>query len=93
MEQNSGEADSRSESDKTARLLWNPMVHHRVHNSPPLVPILSQMNPVHALTYYLLEIHFNIISDIALVLPSAVFPSGFNFSSTLCELHVASHNS
>ena len=29
--------------------LWNPTVCHGVHNSSPLVPVLSQINPVHAL--------------------------------------------
>jgi len=48
--------------------------HYHIHNSPPLVPILSQMKPVHA-SRATLTIHFLIVySHLRLGLPSGFFP-------------------
>ena len=57
----SWEANWFSSSQEITRILWNPKVHHHVYNSPPSVPILRQINPVHASPSYFLKIHFNMI--------------------------------
>lgn len=43
-------------------------IHYRMHDSPPLVPILSQTNPVQNLTPYVFRIFLR------LVLSSRLFP-------------------
>jgi hypothetical protein len=57
----SWEVANRAATPEFPKNLWNPKVQYRVHKGPPLVPILSQINPIHTITSYLPKIYFNIV--------------------------------
>jgi hypothetical protein len=70
------EVDSCAATQEFSSILWNPNVHYRVHKSPPLVHIQSQMHPVHINTSYLTPIWI-LSTQLRLSLLSVFFYSGF----------------
>jgi hypothetical protein len=46
------EANSSAASQEILHLLWHTKIHYRVHNRLPLVPIVTQIPPVHTFTPY-----------------------------------------
>jgi hypothetical protein len=71
----SWEANRSSAGQEIPRVLWNPKVHYRIHNSPPPVPILSHINTVHA-PHPTSWRSILILSHLRLGLPSGLLPSG-----------------
>jgi hypothetical protein len=57
-------------------VLWYLKVHYRVQKIPPLVPILSHINPIHTSPFYLTSISIS-FTHLRLGLPSSLFPSHF----------------
>jgi hypothetical protein len=72
----SWEAASRSGTQELPNILRNPKVYYRVHMSSPLIPILSQINPVHTTSSYLSI--FIIFTHLRLDLPTCIFPTSFS---------------
>jgi hypothetical protein len=57
------EATSCEATRQPSNISWNPEIHHRIHKSSPLFPILSQITPVQTTPSYLSKIHLNIINS------------------------------
>jgi hypothetical protein len=70
----SWEVNCSSVSQEIPSILWNSKFHNRVHKTPSLVPILSQINPVHA-PFYLMKSHFLIILPSMRRTSKCLFPS------------------
>jgi hypothetical protein len=74
----SSKPDSYLSSQEILGVLWNTKVHYRVHKSPPPVPILSHMNPVHILKIYYLQTNFNVILPSTPMCPKWPLPLDFS---------------
>jgi hypothetical protein len=70
------EANRYVESEEIPRILGNPKVHYRIHKFPPPVPLLSQINPVHASHPTSWRFILILSSHLHLSFPIGLFPSG-----------------
>jgi hypothetical protein len=90
MEQSpSCQGDSNSSSQEIFLFFINPKLHSSVHKNPLLVPMLSQMNPVHSFLHYFCKIRSNnaLSSHLCLCSPSDV---SLNFSTyNLCSFLIS----
>jgi hypothetical protein len=82
MEQSiSWEANSLLGSQEIPRILWNLKVHYCIHECPPPVPILSQLDPVNIPTSWRLILILS--SHLSLCLPSGLFPTNTLYTPLL----------
>jgi hypothetical protein len=72
----SWEATRCAATQEITNILWNPTVHYHFLKSPPLVPVHSQINPIHTTPSYLSPILI-LSTHLGLGLPCGLFPSGF----------------
>ena len=54
------DASIRSDNQEISRILWNPTIHCRSHDSPPAVPSLTHTSPEHTCLFYSLDSNFNV---------------------------------
>jgi hypothetical protein len=72
----SAETKSSTANHEIPWVLHNPEVHYLIHNSMPLVPVLTHMNPVHAFLSSFFKTYVNIILPSIPSSPKQFFPSG-----------------
>jgi hypothetical protein len=91
----SREAASRSATQELPNILWNTNVYYLIHKNPPLVPTLSQMNPINTTQTYISRPILLLSCHLILGLPNGLFPSGFPskilyvfVSSYVCNMRI-----
>jgi hypothetical protein len=83
------EANSHSPVQEIPRHICNPKVHYyRVHKGSLLVPVLSQVHPVHNFPPYFPKIHSNIVFLSTATSSEWSLPFRFSGDNCVCTCHL-----
>ena len=82
------QACSSSASQEIPLILRNPEVHYHDNNSPLPVPVLSQINPVHAHQSYFFKIRSILSSHLLALFQVVTFSYNFNSMRSTCSAHL-----
>jgi hypothetical protein len=72
-----------SDSQETTPILWNQKCRHRIHKTPPPVPILCQINTVYTPTSHFLNFHLT---------SNTIFPSTPGYARLSLPFTFPHHN-
>jgi len=80
-------------SQEIPHVLWNPNFHFRIHNSPPILRILRNLNSIQVLSTYSFKMHFSIIVPFTppLGFPGDLLHSGFHTKTLYTFLLLLKH--
>jgi hypothetical protein len=91
----SWKANRSSASQEIPHILWNPKVYYHIYKRPPPVPILSQLNPVHAPHLTSWRSILILSSHLCLGLPGGLLhlglPTKILYAPLLSSLHATCH--
>jgi hypothetical protein len=86
----SREAAGCAATQELLSMLWSPKFLYRIHKSPPLVPMLNQINPLHITTSYPSKTNSNVIYSLTPL--SSYYYFFLPFSPMTC-IYSSSHHS
>ena len=87
----SAEDNGSSATEEFSGTLWSPKVYYFIHNSKPLLRLLSYMYPAHKLLFYFCKMNFKIILSSTFIYFMLSFPFRCRHQNPICISVISPH--